>query len=491
MSDENAVRTGAAPGGLGLSRPAAQAPDGLRVEGAPDPLRVDAAPDALRAEVELLRAETDLLGEQADPLRAATLLAVAVGYAPETTGAAPHVTAMARDLATLAERVLVLTGVPPRPGDLLRRLRPAARRTFEHDRGVHLVRHRHHPPLLAGTSMASAVAERAFLRSVLATPVRNPPDLVVGFLPTAAAGIAAARQAQRFGVPLILVVQELTPVGSPSLPAGSAMARARLEALRQASRVVVVSSRLRATVVAQGIAQDRVELLADWSPGRRDELTPAVARSRLGLAPDGFVAVHVGNVGPGQDVATLVAAARELARATVPVRVLVVGEGSHRPALERASADLPLVQFADPVTAGRYPALLGAADVLVALEPPGVPDRTLPSRIRSFVRAGRPVVAALNPGGPADRALRAVPGVALIVAPGDPVALAAALARLRDDVDERLGMAAVARKYAEAAAGRDAPGEAGGGGPVAEDAPRATERLRAVVRAVLAGGTAP
>ena len=425
-----------------------------------DPLRADVdllrfEDDPLRAEVDLLRLEAERLSAEVDPLRAATVLIVGVDYAPERTGFAPHTTAMARDLSKIAERVIVFTGVTEEGRSPFSRIPGQTRRTIEHDRGVQVVRLRHHVPSRPG-GLSQARCDRSFLRAVLGTPLRNAPDLVIGVLPSVGAAVAAARVAQRAGVPLLLVVQDLVPMSSRDGGlVGSSVARGQEEALRQAARVVLVGSGLRAALVALGVERARIDVLADWTRPRPPEQDPAAARARIGVAADDFVVVHIGNIGHGQDVPILVRAARRIAgrvgERMKDLRLLLVGAGSQRAALEAAAADLPGVRFVDPVTAGEYPALLAAADVLVVTELPGVPDKTLPSRLESYLRAGRPVVAAINPDGDADRVLRSVPGAAVIVPAGDSDALVTVLIRLRDDPVERARLRDMARNYAAAA----------------------------------------
>jgi colanic acid biosynthesis glycosyl transferase WcaI len=433
-----------------------------------DPLQVEV--DPLQVEVDLLRVEADRLSAEVDPLRAANVLIVGLHYAPEQIGYAPRSTAMARDLATIAQRVTVFTGAATDARGLLDRIGGRAGRST-HDHGVHLVRHQHHLPARAG-GPARARTERSFLRAVLRTPLRDAPDLVIGVLPSAGAAVAAARIAHRFRAPLLLLVHDVVATRDTGL-AGSAIARGQAEALRQATRVVLVGPGLRASVIALGIDRARIDVLADWSPSLPVKQEPATARARLGVAPDELLALYVGNVGLGQDVSTVVRAVRRIAgRAarteqqeahrggTDPagagrrnLRMLLVGEGSQRTDLQSASADLPGVSWLDPVTAADYPGLLAAADVLVVSEPPGRLDRTLPSRLESYLRAGRPVIAAVNPGGDADRALRSVPAAVLVVPPGDSGALATALTRWRDDQPERARLRAGARGYAEAELG--------------------------------------
>jgi len=461
--------------------------DLVRVERDPlsaevDLLRVEIDPpgpelDPLRVEVDLLRVEADRLSAEVDPLRTASVLLVAVNYAPEQGGFAPRSTAMARDLAAIAEQVVVFTGAPASARSAFSRIPTQTRRDVEHDRGVRVVRHQHHLPSqpnrpaglsgmpgLAGLSglgglsgLSRARYERSFLRAVLRSPLRNAPDVVIGVLPSVGAAVAAARIAHRCRVPLILVVQDL----AASLTwdgglVGAAVARGQAEALREATRVVLIGAGLRTPVVALGVDRARIDVLADWSLTLPERPEPTAARARIGVAADDFVVLHIGNIGFGQDVPTLVRAARRIARRfgspiAQHLRLVLVGEGSQRESLETAAADLPDVRFLNPVSAGEYPGLLAAADALVVTELPGCPDRTLPSRLETYLRAGRPVVAAINPDGDADRLLRSVPAAAMIVPPGDSGALAMALIRLRDDEHELAGLRAGAGDYADAA----------------------------------------
>ena len=428
--------------------------------------------DPLRAEVELLRVEADRLGAEVDPLRVATLVIVGVSYAPDPRPVSRFTTAMARDLATIAERVLVFTG----RAETGRSWAPGrARRRADQDGSVQLIRHRHHALGRPGRSggLGRARYERSFLRAVLGTTVRSTPDVVIGVLPSIGAAVAAARVAERFRAPLLLVVQDLVATRTRDGGLiGTALARGQAEALRQAARVVLAGPELEGPVLALGVAKERIQILDDRTPAWPPIQIPAQARTRLEIAADGFLAVHIGNIGLGQDVPTLVRAARRIAGEPAgDVRFLLVGEGRRREALEIAAADLPGVRFRNPVGANEYPVLLAAADVLVVTEPRDHPDRTLPSRVESYLRAGRPIVAAINADGPADRLLQSVGGAAVIVPAGDDVALASVLTRLRDNDHERMRLADCARHYADLVMR---------GGSAADN-------LRDVVRALLTG----
>jgi len=395
----------------------------------------------------------------ADPLAAISLLVTGRHYAPEPTGHGSSTTALVQALASMAERVTILTGEPGPaavPGPTGGSRAPVGRRVprrydSRHDRvasvsGVQVVRH-------------LSQSESGFVRSVLGARIRHPPGLVIGVTPTPAGALAAAHLAGRYDVPLLIVVLDLLDHRGLRHRLREHRRAGRLAAsLRQAARVLIVGEELRERVTALGAAPDRIECLAAAEFGPAPRLETKAARIRLGLAVDGFVVVHSGNMGFGQDLPTVVRAARRIAGPSSGIGFVLAGEGSQRRALELAAADLPGVRFVDPVTAGDYALLLAAADVLVLTERPGRPDRALPSRLQSYLLAGRPIVAAVNPGGESESALRTVPGATLRVPAGDAPALAAAIARLQEHEPERQALTAAARRLADASRPGPPPG---------------------------------
>lgn len=168
----------------------------------------------------------------------------------------------------------------------------------------------------------------------------------------------------------------------------------------------------------------------------------AVRRARADLSADGLpVVLAVARLAPQKGLDVLVAAASRWRDRQPPPRTVIAGSGPLADALrdqaERARADVVLLGGRSDV-----PALLAAADVVV------VPSRW---EARSLVlqeamAAGRPVVAT-NVGGTAE--LTGDDG-ALLVPPGDPAALAAAVSTVLDDpaLAARLGESARMRSRA-------------------------------------------
>ena len=171
---------------------------------------------------------------------------------------------------------------------------------------------------------------------------------------------------------------------------------------------------------------------SDLARAARDD-GPGV-RTRLGL--DGtFVVGFVGTVRPHKGLFVL---ADAVARLGADARLLVAGD----PGDPRTFADLARRAGSRLVVVGETPlhelgGLLGACDV-VAIPQSRVPEaiHQSPAKLLDALAAGRPVVV----GDIGDTA-EILGGAGRLVPPDDPVALAAALAELRDDAGLRARLA--------------------------------------------------
>ena len=169
----------------------------------------------------------------------------------------------------------------------------------------------------------------------------------------------------------------------------------------------------------------------------------AAARLRLGLAPEAFVIAGLGRLVPVKGFDLLVDALPTIAAVAPSVRVVLVGDGPERAALQAQAAlrgvgERVLITGATDDIAG----YLAAADVLAA-----------PSRNEGM---GRALVEAMALGLPVVGAdVGGIPAVIVdgetgrLVAAGDPEALARALAALGRDPALRVKLGAAASARAE------------------------------------------
>ena len=188
-------------------------------------------------------------------------------------------------------------------------------------------------------------------------------------------------------------------------------------ALRRADAVIAVSRPLAARLVASGIEKGRVHLIPNaWSAGATPMARPQ-ARDALGISAGAFVVGWVGRLGREKGPDVLVDALATLG--DLPIEVSVIGEGREGEELRRRTEGWsgPLVRWHGMVPeASRY---FPALDLYV------LSSRTegTPISLLEAVAAGVPAVATAVGGVPDVTGLDG----AILVAPDDPAALAAAI----------------------------------------------------------------
>ncbi len=224
---------------------------------------------------------------------------------------------------------------------------------------------------------------------------------------------------------------------------GRKRAMTRLAALL--THAVTVNSRaMRDILLEAGVPARKIHMLPPGVQVPTDLPDRDEARARLGLPVDAFVVGCVARLAPHKGVGDLIKAAARVPDPGGHLRVAVAGDGPERVALETLGV---ACLGARAVFLGRVPDIqdvYAAADMFA-----------LPSHMEGFglvyIEAAFHGVASVGAraGGVPDVILDGETG--LLVPPGDPDALAAALARLHDDpaLRRRLGEAARTRAYAE------------------------------------------
>jgi glycosyltransferase involved in cell wall biosynthesis len=219
-------------------------------------------------------------------------------------------------------------------------------------------------------------------------------------------------------------------------------------AARWTDRIVTLTERGTAEHLARGIgtrAQYReVPSGVPTAELRARAPARAVARARLGLPGEAFVVAALGRFVPIKGFDVLVSALRELAAAVPSARVVLVGDGPDRTALEAQARALGV--RGRLLLTGTMPDVtvcLAAADVLAA-----------PSRNEGM---GRALVEAMALGLPVvGTDVGGIPVVVTdgetgrLVPPDDPLALATALIELGHDEALRAKLGATAARRAEA-----------------------------------------
>jgi glycosyltransferase involved in cell wall biosynthesis len=280
------------------------------------------------------------------------------------------------------------------------------------------------------------------------------PDLVLAAVPSILGAAAAVRAAHYHRAPLGVWVQDLMGEAAAQSGIAGGGPAARLVStierwlLLQAAGVAVISDSFRSHVERIGIPAERVHQLPNWSHVEPPKHAPSLTRARLGWPTDTIVALHTGNMGLKQGLENVIEAARLAEQRGEPIRFVLMGDGSQRRTLEALGHGLSTLEFLPPVPPGEYADTLAAADVLLINERVGVHDMSLPSKLTSYFIAGRPVVAAVDPGGATAREI-AFSGGGLTVRGGRPELLLDAVTRLADNRDLSRSLGARGTTYAE------------------------------------------
>jgi len=175
---------------------------------------------------------------------------------------------------------------------------------------------------------------------------------------------------------------------------------------------------------------------------------PADAALRASLGVDGgFVVGWAGSFRRFHGLETLVDAVALLSRDVPDVRLLLLGDGFQRAAVEeRARTRGVTLVLPGTVPYSRVPAHLRCMDVAVVLGDPGRSFHYSPVKLREYQACGLPVVAAA--AGEMGRDLASGAGARLVEA-GDAPALAAALRGLHDDPGAARALGAAGRAAVE------------------------------------------
>jgi glycosyltransferase involved in cell wall biosynthesis len=229
--------------------------------------------------------------------------------------------------------------------------------------------------------------------------------------------------------------------------AESAVAVLERRLLRASDAVVVISEDFVPLLRRWGVDEARTSVIENWAP--LDEL-PVLSRDNEwahehGLA-DRFVVLYSGTLGFKHDPSLLLELAR-WARGHEAV-VAVVSEGPGSDWLAREGAEEPALRLLPYQPYERLPEVLASADVLVALLETDAGAFSVPSKVLTYLCAGRPLLVSVAQDNLAARVVERSGG-GVVVPPNDPQALVSAAALLHADKAMGAELGARARSYAE------------------------------------------
>jgi colanic acid biosynthesis glycosyl transferase WcaI len=220
---------------------------------------------------------------------------------------------------------------------------------------------------------------------------------------------------------------------------------------QRSSRLVAITEDFTPILAEEfGIGSDRVDVVPNWADIEQLTLQPKDNPwSRRHGLHDKFVFLYTGTIGMKHNPALLLDLAKRY-RNDPDARVVVISEGIGAGWLEKQTAEAGLENLLllpyQPFT--ELPDVLAAGDTLVTLLEEDAGIFSVPSKVLSYLCAGRPLLLSVPAANLAARITREN-GAGLTVPPGDSDAFLAAAAELRESREKRERFANNARTYAE------------------------------------------
>jgi glycosyltransferase involved in cell wall biosynthesis len=260
--------------------------------------------------------------------------------------------------------------------------------------------------------------------------------------------------ARRFRAPLVVVSQDVFPEIAVELK--------RLESkpvvellraligyyLRRADRVVAIGETMRKRLEQKGASPERISVIPNWVD--TEAIRPAPKDNDWSRQHDlegRFLVMHSGNVGHAQNLDALVRATTFL-RDLDDLTVLIVGGGARYAELtelvELLEADH--VRFLGYQPRELLSLSLSSADLHVVGLARGLSGYVVPSRLYGILAAGRPVIVAADAESETARVVFEE-GCGVVVPPGRPELLAAAIRAAYDGELDLAEMGARGRAY--------------------------------------------
>lgn len=253
--------------------------------------------------------------------------------------------------------------------------------------------------------------ERAYAREWIARLKAAPADAIVACNLPLVSMFLFARHAKRSKLPYVMWHQDIYSSGlSDELhrkfprPLARLGARVfeRMEAYcaRHARHVVAIGDAFKEVYPGWKVASENVSVIPNWAP--LDKVFPVDRTNRRSaeLFPDedSLRLVYAGTIGRKHNPKLLVDLVRNALDNDIPASMVVISQGEAADDLTEIAAteQIPLTvlpfQPADDL-----PVVLGSADVLVALLEPDATKFSIPSKVLSYMAAGRPILG-LMPG---------------------------------------------------------------------------------------------
>ncbi len=306
------------------------------------------------------------------------------------------------------------------------------------------------------------VFERAYCDALIRLLEREQPEVLI----TANVPLFVIRGLTRYtrsaGLPWILWHQDIVSLAigdeaarrlpRPTVPVVRRLVeRIEKRALRQAAAVVPIGEAFVAQYDRWGLALPNVSVIPNWAP--LDEIYPCPRdnawAAEQDLRPDAVRLVYAGTLGRKHNPDLLVDLVAALTARAVDVELVVVSEGDGADHVAARTQGMPNVHVLPFQSVQRLPEVLSSADVLLTLLEPEASTFSVPSKVLSYLAAGRPVLGFVPQSNPCADDILAAGG---LIVPPDAAGTATAaawVAGLAGDEDRIVSLGTAARDLAE------------------------------------------
>lgn len=383
---------------------------------------------------------------------------MAGNYAPEKTASAPLTTDFCRYLTAAGHSVSVVTTFPHYPQWKVwqeYRGRFCAKETID---GVRVYRILNYVPQRP-TPFKRVLYYCSFgIQAFLPALASGRPDVIVCVTPPLELSISASVLRLWWRVPIVLWIKDLVPdiaiqLGMLKNPLLISLAR-RLEnfAYTRATKLLVLCRSFVENICNKGVPAQKVSVVSDWVNTEliRPDIPGAAFRQKYGVDPTAFIVLHAGNIGDKQRLELLVRSARVL-HERKDIQFLIVGDGARKADVVAEAKGLGLsnVMFLPLQPQEQFAEMLAAADVLILHQHADVTDSVIPSKLLTYMAAGRPIVVTAASESAAGIAVSRS-GCGIAVEPENPPALAQAILQLFSDQALRTHCGASGRAFVSA-----------------------------------------
>jgi colanic acid biosynthesis glycosyl transferase WcaI len=295
------------------------------------------------------------------------------------------------------------------------------------------------------------------VNSSLCLLLRGKPDIIFAPLQPLSQGAVLPFIAWLKRARLVFNIQDLHPDGPIRLGLVKNKLLIRilraLEAFsyRHADGLSVICEDFKTHCVGKGAEAQHVAVLRNWID--LDEIRPGARqnsfREELGLTEDNKVILFAGTIGLASGAEVMLDVAERLLDDR-RIRIVFVGEGESLAALQQGAGDRKLdnMVFSPFQPRERLAEVQAMADISIVTMRPDAEHISVPSKVLGYMAAARPVlVAAAQDSETARFVIES--GAGIVVPPGDPQAIAAAILAAVDKPGEMQEMGNRGRQFLE------------------------------------------